>query len=188
VWALELDVPTPVALALAGTEVTPDRVRLTWAGSEVAGLRAVVFRAIGAGAEWVEVGSPTVEGGDRLIYEDRAVVAGTRYGYLLRVWRSNETQLDRCESDARQRCRPGGAWLPAQRELSVVFTLPDDRAANLEVFDLRGRRVVRREVGSMGAGEHRLIVADARELPAGIYLVRLSRDGRALTTKACVVR
>ena len=43
-------------------------------------------------------------------------------------------------------------------------------------------------MSSLGAGEHRVSVADAWGLPAGIYLVRLTRDGRALTTKACVVR
>jgi hypothetical protein len=45
-----------------------------------------------------------------------------------------------------------------------------------------------RDVGGLGAGDHRVTLADARSLPAGLYLVRLSRDGVVLTAKACVVR
>jgi hypothetical protein len=43
-------------------------------------------------------------------------------------------------------------------------------------------------VGALGAGSHRVALAEARGLPAGVYLVRLTRGAEALTVKACIVR
>jgi hypothetical protein len=192
VWSLNLDMATPVTLALASAESAPDHVRLTWAGGEVAGLRAMVHRTSGEGDEWLELGSPVVEGSDRLVYEDRAVVPGARYGYRLVVWEgSEETRLDPVWVTVPERAVTsliGALPNPAERELSVAFTLAGDQPARLELFDLRGRRIVAREVGTLGAGAHRVSLADARGLPAGVYLVRLEQAGVVFTTKACVVR
>jgi hypothetical protein len=189
---LSTNVTVPVTLALAGTEVTPDRVRITWAGGQVTGLRALVYRAGADGGEWIERDSPTVEDGERLVFEDRDVVSGARYGYQLVVWEGNrETRLAPVWVTVP---RPavlslsGASPNPAASDLGVVFSLPDDRAASLELFDLGGRRIAALEVGSLGAGEHRVSLADARGLRAGAYLLRLSRGREVLTAKACVVR
>jgi hypothetical protein len=70
----------------------------------------------------------------------------------------------------------------------VRFSLPGDHPATLELFDLKGRRIASRDVGSLGAGDHLVSLSDRPDLPAGIYLVRLTQDQRALTAKACIVR
>ena len=72
--------------------------------------------------------------------------------------------------------------------MAVRFSLPGDERATLELFDLRGRRIASREVGSLGAGEHLMPLTDRGNLPAGVYLVRLTQGHRTLTAKACVVR
>lgn len=77
---------------------------------------------------------------------------------------------------------------PARGELRIAFTLEDERSARLELFDLGGRRVAAQDVGGLGAGPHRVAIGGRGELRAGVYLVRLTQGGRALQTKACVVR
>lgn len=192
VWALGFDLVTPVALSLAGVEATPERVRLRWGGGEVAGLRALVERVEGSGGEWTELGVPWVEGGDQLVYEDRAVRAGARYGYRLTVWEGSEASpQEPVWVTVPERAEVGlaGAWPnPAAGALTVAFSLAGEGEARLEVYDLRGRRVAAREVGALGAGAHRVRLAEAGALPAGVYVVRLSLPGRTLTAKACVVR
>ena len=71
-------------------------------------------------------------------------------------------------------------------ELEVEFALPVAHPARLELADVAGRRRVAREVGEMGAGRHRLVLA--REIPAGIYFVRLTQDDRARVVKAVALR
>jgi hypothetical protein len=115
-----------------------------------------------------------------------------RYGYQLVVWEGEEeTALDPVWVTVPERAALaliGATPNPAARELSVAFSLSDERAARLELYDLKGRRVASREVGALGAGSHRVALAEARALPAGVYLVRLTRGGEALTVKACIVR
>lgn len=184
--------PTPVAVSLASTDVHSDRVRLTWTASGAANLRTAVMRSDGDAGTWTEVGVAAVDGNDRLAFEDRAVVPGTRYGYQLVVWEGAEET----RSDAVWVTVPRPAILslvgaspnPATRDLTVAFSLPGDEPATLELYDLRGRLIERRDVGALGAGEHRMTIADARRLPAGVYLVRLTRSEQSLVTKACVVR
>jgi hypothetical protein len=75
---------------------------------------------------------------------------------------------------------------PATENLRVSFSLPDARRATMALYDVRGRRIAFREVGALGAGRHTVTLAE--RLPAGVYLVRLNRDGHNLTTRAAVVR
>ena len=53
------------------------------------------------------------------------------------------------------------------------FTLPKAGAASLAVFDVAGRRLVTREVGSLGAGHHAVDVSAGWRPGAGVYFVRL---------------
>jgi hypothetical protein len=70
--------------------------------------------------------------------------------------------------------------------LSVQFSLPDGKRATLSLFDVSGRRLASREVGTLGAGRH--LVSLAQRLPAGLYMIKLDREGASLTTRAAVVR
>jgi hypothetical protein len=75
---------------------------------------------------------------------------------------------------------------PSRGGVAAEFGLPHGQAATLELIDIAGRRIAAREVGSLGAGWHRIDLA--ARLPAGVYVVRLAQAGRALTTKVAVVR
>lgn len=91
---------------------------------------------------------------------------------------------------------PGGAAFalrgflrnPAPSDALLEFSLPDGAAARLDVFDVAGRTVASREVGSYGAGTHRITVPELRQAPAGLLFVRLTRDGNTLVARTTHLR
>jgi len=74
---------------------------------------------------------------------------------------------------------------PARGPLVVSFSLASDAPAALAVFDISGRIVVRRDLGSFGPGAHTLQLGD---LPTGAYMLRLTQADRSLTSRAVVIR
>ena len=70
----------------------------------------------------------------------------------------------------------------------MSFSLPGASPATLSLFDVAGRRARTREVGGMGAGEWRVNLSDGKPLPAGVYVVRLTQGGVALTRSLTVIR
>ena len=74
---------------------------------------------------------------------------------------------------------------PVTGPLTVSFSLASGAPATLAAYDLGGRQVVFREVGSSGPGWHTLRLD---VLPAGVYVVRLSQAGRILTSRVAVIR
>jgi hypothetical protein len=192
VWALNFDTPTPVTVSLASTEVNSDLVRFTWMAEGAVNLRAVVQRSDVGSSEWADLGNPTASGNGQLIFEDRTVQPGASYGYRLAIWEGGAPTI------------LGPEWVtvpvlavlsltgvspnPSERAVAVRFSLPSDKRATLELFDLRGRRVAAREVGALGAGDHFVPITEGQSLPAGVYLVRLTQGHRKLTAKACVVK
>jgi hypothetical protein len=77
---------------------------------------------------------------------------------------------------------------PSQRDLRVNFSLPDARFARLEVFNVSGRLVDSREVGTLGRGYHGVTLGQRSALPSGVYIVRLSQAGKSLATRAILIR
>jgi hypothetical protein len=71
--------------------------------------------------------------------------------------------------------------------LTVTFSLPSDARATLEVVDVSGRRVFRREVGALGAGRHSIVLAGGEPLSAGVYFVRLTQGACRATGRVTVL-
>ncbi|MCA9751647.1 MAG: T9SS type A sorting domain-containing protein [Gemmatimonadetes bacterium] len=85
-----------------------------------------------------------------------------------------------------------GAWPNPVRNapVTVRFTLPsglEGEPAVLSLFDVSGRRIAEKHVGSLGAGPHSVGLADGGRLAAGVYYVRLARGREALTSRVVVV-
>lgn len=91
-------------------------------------------------------------------------------------------------SEAFEFALPGAQPNPSADGLVVRFSLPDASAAVLELFDVSGRRVLSRGVGSLGPGAHTLRLAERGALPAGVYLLRLTRGGQSLSSRLSVMR
>lgn len=70
----------------------------------------------------------------------------------------------------------------------VEFTLSSAAPAALALVDVSGRTVLEREVGALGAGPHRLKLARERTLAPGVYFLRLSQSGHAVTSRVSVLR
>ena len=71
--------------------------------------------------------------------------------------------------------------------LNVAFALPTGNAARLELLDVSGRRVLAREVGSLGVGRHTVNLAAGRAVAPGLYWVRLTQGTNQRTTRVAVV-
>src|SRR5262249_19780443 len=67
--------------------------------------------------------------------------------------------------------------------LQVAFALPTGASARLDLLDVTGRRVVVREVGSLGAGRHTVNLAEGQWVAPGRYWVRLTQAANHRTTQ-----
>jgi hypothetical protein len=77
---------------------------------------------------------------------------------------------------------------PARGDRMLIhFALPNAEPATLELFDLAGRRVAGRAVGSLGGGRHAVDLAPERRLPAGMYLIRLAQGASQLTARSVIL-
>jgi hypothetical protein len=185
-----LDVFNPATgtlAALVSARADGGQVQLEWqlgaAGS------ANLYRSTD-GQAWTRIAVLSPDGSARIRYLDASVARGQRYGYRLGLKvngsevTAGETWVDvpLTAEFALQGARPN----PGAGPLSLSFSLPNGSPATLSLVDLSGRRVFERSVGDLGAGFH-VVRLDAN-LPAGIYVVRLSQAGRTLTTKATIVR
>lgn len=77
---------------------------------------------------------------------------------------------------------------PGLGEFTVSFSLEGAEPARLEVLDTAGRRVLSREVGALGPGQHSANLNKGRTLPPGVYLVRLTQRGKAMIARVAVIR
>jgi hypothetical protein len=83
---------------------------------------------------------------------------------------------------------PFGAAAAAGSDVTTFdVTLPSSMHATLTVYDALGREVARLLDGMSVAGT-RSVRFDARDLPGGVYVARLSGDGQTLTRKMLLLR
>jgi hypothetical protein len=184
------DGPVAVALSLVSAEAEPGRVRLTWVVAGMTGFKAAVERRT-EGGEWERLGEVTADGTGRLSFEDHEVVAGRRYGYRLAYVdegterHTGETwvTVPRLELALR-----GFQPNPSVGRPTVALVLAEAGPATLEAYDVAGRRVASREVGSLGAGRHEVLLAGAERLAAGVYALRLTQGGQVRTARGVVAR
>jgi hypothetical protein len=75
------------------------------------------------------------------------------------------------------------AWPnPFRDRLTVALTLSGGGPAVLQVVDMLGREVARRDLGALAAGAHTLPL-DLGPLPAGAYVVRLRTEGSVAASR-----
>jgi hypothetical protein len=180
---------TPVAtgLALATADASDGHVKLAWAGASVAASYAVERRS--TEGVWSALATVLSDGDGAVRYDDASVTPGTRYAYRLSrngAPATSESWID-VPVVAAFALAPISPH-PVTGDLTVHFSLPSSGAAAISVFDVLGRRVVEREVGSLGVGAHTLKLSSAADLRAGMYLIRLQRGTQERHVRAVVVR
>jgi hypothetical protein len=145
--------PTAVQASVMNAEPSPGRVDLAWQlGEDVSSV--VVERASSADS-WSPIATVAPDGSRRVAYVDKGVADGGRYGYRLAITETAGVSYAGevwVEVPAGRLALAGAVANPSPRNLSVAFALSSAEAATLAAFDLAGRRVAAREVGSLGPG------------------------------------
>ncbi|MEM8558005.1 MAG: T9SS type A sorting domain-containing protein [Bacteroidota bacterium] len=70
---------------------------------------------------------------------------------------------------------------------TLSLALPDAQRIEAVAYDVLGRRVAVLHDGPLGAGTHALTF-EATQLPAGVYVVRVTGDELALTRRVTLAR
>jgi hypothetical protein len=194
-WALESSDPVaPVELALTTMDATPYRVRLGW-DSEPGLFGARLERRLGSAA-WQVRADLEADPGGHFDFVDSHVAPGDPLEYRLAVNRDGEEFLLGLASIEVPQPTPVPPPAPPALELRVStpapgvafrLELPSAEPATLSVYDVTGRRVWGREVGSLGPGGHDL---DANDMAwrAGIYFARLVQGTETRRARFAVVQ
>jgi hypothetical protein len=186
-----LHVLNPVTATLASlidASASVSGVKLSW---EVQTMAPVAVYRSSDRTSWLRIGTVTPDGTRRVTFTDASAARGQSYGYRLGVPQgggevmAGETWVvvPMSAEFALHGARPN----PTVGPMSVAFSLADESSARLELVDLVGRRVLSREVGSLGAGYH-VLNLDRSQLPIGMYAIRLTQHGKTLSAKVSVIR
>ncbi len=76
---------------------------------------------------------------------------------------------------------------PFNPSTRIVFTLPDEAATSLIIYNLLGQEVATLISGRLVRGRHE-VVFDARNLPSGVYLYRLQSGNLVQTSKMMLMK
>ncbi|MCC6651573.1 MAG: hypothetical protein IT348_10540, partial [Candidatus Eisenbacteria bacterium] len=182
------DAPVPVACSLVDTDASADRVRLEWQVSGATSAPLVQRRSVDGA--WAELGEAAATEYERWTFEDRDVQPADVLEYRLL---GADGALAGSEATVHV---PAAAVLalrgflenPSRDATTIEFTLPDAGTATLEVFDVTGRVLVRREVGMLGAGMHRVDCDELRTRAPGLFFIRLTHGRTARLARGVRVR
>ncbi len=185
------NLPTPTLVSLIDSRADASGAHLTWDASGLPALAATVERRDGAGP-WATLAQLAADGMRRMHLDDAQVEPGRTYLYRLSYVDQGVTRYS-AETAVSIPARAGLALAgarpnPADAGLRTSFSLPDAAPATLELHDLAGRLLTRREVGALGAGEHAVALGEGLALRPGLYWIRLVRGAQALSARAALVR
>jgi hypothetical protein len=189
-WLMASSVMVPTVASLARLDAGPWRVLLQWTGSTSPPQDFTVERRT-AMTPWVSIGSPTADGSGRMTYIDLAAAPLGRYAYRLSwsIGAAAQTTPEIWVDVPQLRfALAGPTENPSINGLTVALSLVDASPVRLEVMDVAGRRLVSREVGVLGPGDHHVEVGKRGALPAGIYLIRLTGGHESRVVRSCVIR
>ena len=170
--------------SLVSAEASGGQVRLTWYCSQPQGSGVVSRRT--PDSDWTDLGPVRVESAGLLTYVDSNAAPG-RYAYRLSLGGefTPEAWVDVSGvSLGLDGFRPN----PAASAARIAFSLASDSPAILELYAVDGRRIARREVGSLGPGDHVVDLGGASQVRPGIYWIRLTQAGKTISAKGIVMR
>ena len=186
------------ATLIPEASATPSVAHLTWDVASATGSYAAVYRR-DTGGEWTALAEAEMNANGQLEYDDTTVQPGNDYSYMMVVAsQRGETfggemlvQVPSIVGVDPGRTTEFGltgvAPNPSVERMSVSFVLTSTAPASLELLDVAGRRWLNREVGSLGAGSHRIDVATAGQFPPGLYFLRLAQAGRVVSSRVAIV-
>ncbi len=185
----ELGGVTPVLPSLVSVAADERGVRLEWFAPRTGAVDARVYRRA-EDSGWRAIATLRPDAAGLIAWLDRAVEPGQRYGYRIgladpsgeRFFGETWITVPEAARFSLDAVQPN----PADRDLTVSFSLPTSEPASVEWIDLSGRVVARRALDPR-PGSHVVTFHDGRTVAPGIYLVRLTHGGRSISRKVCVV-
>jgi hypothetical protein len=188
-WVLSWTAATPALFSLVTREVTAEEVVLVWHVVET--VDPVRLERHGGDEAWASIASRVPDGDHRVRFSDRDVSPGGTYWY--RLVTESDGRIDRSSTIAVTIPNPAAFALegaipnPARRGATVRFSLPDAQPAHLELIDIAGRRLMRREVGALGPGVHTVELRGDLDLAPSVYILRLESAGRTAVRRVVIV-
>jgi hypothetical protein len=182
---------TAVEASLVSAEVSNGQVHLRWYVSGHDAQQASIARRSATG-DWQVIGQSNADGTGYVSFTDAGVESGQRYAY--RIGFTTADGLDWSSAswvDVPLRAELALAKLtpnPSNGPIEVTLALPRGGQAKIEVLDLAGRIVATRALDGLAPGESRVQLWLQESEPPGLYVVRLSQGGRAVTRRLAVIR
>ena len=189
---ISADGVVPVRISLASTEVTPNRVDLSWYTPDLVPRDYRVYRR-DHGGSWGFVGTPDRRTAGRLAYSDTAVLPGETYGYRL-GWREGDNEFFGAEVTLTVPSIPrlviaGVGPNPAHAEIELRVILPSQRPARVDFMDVAGATKWSTVYAGAKAGEQLIRLRLQDSLPGpGVYFVKVSQGGQSAVRKIAVLR
>jgi len=183
-WALQVDHVVAALASLESVDASPELVSIAWRIGGSNGAPVTLSRRAADGT-WQVLGDLLPDGEGRVAYDDRDVTAGT-----LLTYRLSDGAHTLIETAVRVPLRTalsfaGARPAPARGAAHLAYALPAAEPVTLELYDVRGARVLTHDLGVQPAGEHEWTWRETASLRPGLYLARLiagtnRRDAKVL--------
>lgn len=177
---------TPTLASLVSANAQADRVELEWR-ADAPGLVGIERRTEEEG--WERRAQRYPDGAGRVVWVDEQVEPGRTYGYRLGLGDGGGapyTSESWVTTPLATRLALAGFTPNPGVGRQVAFSLATFERASIEVLDLAGRRVLARDVTSLGPGSHELALE--QRLAPGLYLLRLRQGDREVRARSVVIR
>lgn len=187
-WAVAVG---PLSLSWLGADRTPNAIELRCRSVTAYGRAAVVERREES-TDWAELGPLALDVEGLAAFMDHDVQAGHDYWYRVSVsddgsvWHSDPIFVP--DPGSLRLALLGARPQPAIGSIRMSFSLPANGPAQLEIFDLHGRRYLSREVGTLGPGIHSIRLPESATWRPGVYYARLQRGGDSRTSHIVLMR
>lgn len=178
-WAFAVG---PISVSPVGAQRSSSSIELDWRSVSAYGRAATVERREES-ADWATLGPITFDVRGDAHYTDLSALAGRDYFYRVSV----PTAASPYHSQQVFLPDPGNLRLaligaqpnPAVGEFHLAFSLPATGPAQVELYDIHGRRCLSQEVGERGPGAHTIALRRSASMRPGVYLARLQRAGES---------
>jgi hypothetical protein len=183
--------PTPARIALQSARVEQGGVRIVW--WTAAGPGTITLYRWAGGGPWQSLGAVDPDGSGWIRYEDATVAAGTRCGFRLGIRDGGVEEFGGeawVDVPAAAVLALHGVWPnpTTGEELTAWFSLATGAAAKLELLDVVGRAIATQQVGVLGPGRHSVDLGTGSHLAPGVYILKLTQGGEAMSARIAVVR
>jgi hypothetical protein len=180
----------PTLVSAIGYVFLDGRLTITWESSALRSVTASVYRQ--EESVWHRKGIASRDGVDGFRWFDHDVVPGQSYRYRLGIVEgAGEIPAGEVTIEIPSVVHFGVTMIGANPSSGVIrcaVDLETDELTTLSLWDISGRRIASRNVGTYGLGHHVVDLTDGVTLAPGVYVVSLEDGRQAKSLRVSVVR